>query len=109
MYDLYDTCVDSLFISTSPTQKLHKPGVFVNFEEQLKRCSRLELVQVSPFPVMRFSFLRVNWVRRISNPAKIKLRVADLSGSNGWSQGWPLPAGFQNMTPQEQFHGEDLN
>ena len=82
-------------------------GLFDNFVEPLQRCSNLELVQVSPFPVIRFSFLRVNWVRRISNPAKIKLKVTDLSGSDGWSLGWPLPEGFQNMTPQEQFHGEN--
>lgn len=77
--------------------------LFDNFVEPLQRCTNLEMVQVSPFPVIRFSFLRVNWVRRISNPAKIKLRVTDLSGSDGWSLGWPLPAGFQNMTPHEQF------
>lgn len=77
--------------------------LFVENREQLGRCSNLELVQTYPTTIIRFSFLRVNWLRRISTPGKIKLRVSDFSASNGWSQGWPLPDGFAEMTPELQF------
>lgn len=77
--------------------------LFLANREQLGRCSNLELVQIYPTTIIRFSFLRVNWLRRISTPGKIKLRVSDFSASNGWSQGWPLPNGFAEMTPELQF------
>ena len=97
-------------ISMELSQRLLADAVclFSYSAEPLGRCSNLEVVQTFPFPVIRFSFLRVNWVRRISNPAKIKLRVSDLSGSDGWSQGWPLPQNFHNMSPAVQFHGREV-
>eukprot|EP00913_Durusdinium_trenchii_P015907 g14948.t1 len=76
--------------------------VFLNRVEQLGRCSNLEVVQTHPFPVLRFSFLRVTWMRAMSLPGKMKLRVSDLSGS-GFSAGEALPAGFADMNSVQKF------
>ena len=76
--------------------------VFFGWVEPLQRCSRLELLQMTPYVVLRFSFLRVRWIRRISQPAKIALKVSDLSGS-GYRYSVQKPAGFEEMSDVEKF------
>ena len=76
--------------------------VFVNFQEAIQRCSPLELVQTTPYPVLRFSFLGVRWVRRISQPARIILKVSDLTGSD-YRSVVEKPQNFESMTTVEQF------
>ena len=76
--------------------------VFVNQQEALGRCSRLEVVQIVPYAVLRFSFLKVRWTRRISQPAKLALKVSDLSGTN-FRFSTSKPANFDDMSATEQF------
>lgn len=77
--------------------------VFYYAREVTGRCSDLELVSTFPAIVVRFSFLTVKWIRRVSLPGKIKLRVADLSGSDLWSEGWPLPADFWDLNSDSKY------
>ena len=79
--------------------------VFYYAREVTGRCSDLEVISVFPALVVRFSFLTVKWIRRVSIPGKIKLRVTDLSGSDLWKEGWPLPAHFWYMDSESKCPG----
>ncbi|CAE7216830.1 unnamed protein product, partial [Symbiodinium microadriaticum] len=77
--------------------------VFVQWREPLGRCTDLVIIQTTPFLVMRFSFLKVRWLRRISQPARISLKVSDLSGSD-FRYSVSKPPGFENMSDVQKFH-----
>jgi len=49
--------------------------------EVLGRCSPPALVQLQPFVIVRFKFLKLTWKHVLHHPAEIKLTFSDLSGS----------------------------